>query len=214
MKIIDLSYQKIVEKPEEILDIFEKSIELGFEGIMAKKLDAVYQAGARNYNWVKFKHVGKGKLLDTLDCVVMGYYRGQGKRTGFGIGAFLVGIRQQNQKSRRKNQNEGKILTIAKIGTGLSDEQWKEMRKKCEKNAGKNKPEEYDVAKDLIPDVWVKPKIVVEIAADELTKSPLHTADLALRFPRLISFRGDKGVEEATTITEVEKLAKMASTNS
>jgi len=48
----------------------------------------------------------------------MGYYAGRGKRTGFGLGAFLVGI--PNEK--------GQIGSIAKIGTGLSDEQWKELK--------------------------------------------------------------------------------------
>ena len=84
---------------------------------MAKKIEAVYQAGARNYNWVKYKAAMKSDLADTIDCVVMGYYKGRGKRAGFGIGAFLVGIRKGER-----------FLTISKIGTGLSDEQWQEMR--------------------------------------------------------------------------------------
>src|SRR3989338_6913444 len=60
---------------------------------------------------------GGGGLSDRLDCVVMGYYRGKGKRTGFGLGAFLVGVRKGDQ-----------FLTIAKIGTGLSDAQWRELK--------------------------------------------------------------------------------------
>lgn len=63
--------------------------------------------------------------------------------------------------------------------------------------------------KGLFPDVWIKPQIVVEIAADEITKTPLHTAGLALRFPRLISFRTDKSPREVTTVKEVKKLFKM-----
>ncbi|MBI1919425.1 DNA ligase, partial [Candidatus Microgenomates bacterium] len=52
--------------------------------------------------------------------------------------------------------------------------------------------------------VWVEPKIVIEVLADEITKSPLHTAGLALRFPRLVSFRGlDKRAEDATTVKEL-----------
>ena len=46
--------------------------------------------------------------------------------------------------------------------------------------------------------MWVKPEIVVEIMADEITVSPIHAFGLALRFPRLINFREDKGVSEAT----------------
>lgn len=198
MKTFDLAYQKTVKRPEELLEIFNESLKLGFEGIMAKKIDAVYQAGARNYNWVKLKHLTEGKLSDTLDCVVMGFFRGQGKRTDFGIGAFLVGVKDRE-----------KIVTIAKIGTGLSDEQWKELRRKCGKCAVKEKPKSYEVAKGLVPDVWTEPKIVVEIAADEITKSPLHSAKVALRFPRLVNFRDDKDVKDATTLSEVEKMMKM-----
>ena len=56
-------------------------------------------------------------------------------------------------------------------------------------------------------DVWVEPKIVVEIRADEITKSPVHTAGLALRFPRLERFRDDKNSQETTTLTELIKMA-------
>ena len=55
-------------------------------------------------------------------------------------------------------------------------------------------------------DVWVTPKIVVEIKADEITKSPTHTAGLALRFPRLEHFRDDKNPHEVTSLGELEKM--------
>ena len=56
-------------------------------------------------------------------------------------------------------------------------------------------------------DVWITPSIVVEIRADEITKSPVHTAGLALRFPRLERFRDDKNTRETTTLTELKKIA-------
>ena len=55
-------------------------------------------------------------------------------------------------------------------------------------------------------DVWITPKIVVEIKADEITKSPTHTAGLALRFPRLEKFRDDKNPQEVTSLSELEKM--------
>ena len=65
------------------------------------------------------------------------------------------------------------------------------------------------MAKGHTPDVWATPDIVVAIRADEITKSPLHTAGgLALRFPRLMAFRDDKKPEQATTVGEVEELFK------
>jgi len=104
---------------------------------------------------------------------------------------------------------KGNIGSIAKIGTGLSDEQWKELKVRCAKFEVRGKPEEYRVDKNLYPDVWLKPQIVTEIMADEITKSPIHAFALALRFPRLIRFRDDKKVEEATSKTELEKLFKL-----
>jgi DNA ligase 1 len=222
---VTIADQLITSDPQELDKQFDESVKKGFEGIMVKKNDAVYQAGARNYNWIKFKHHGEGKLSDTLDCLVLGYYAGKGKRSGFGIGAFLVGVRNsskfkiQNSKFQSKSKKENnevmkqlsneQFVTVAKIGTGLSDEQWKELKIKCQKSNVKSKPQEYDVPKELFPDVWVMPEIVVEIAADEITKSPLHTAGLALRFPRLVNFRDDKSPSDVTTTKEVEKLFKM-----
>lgn len=193
---LEVEYQKTVQKPEEIIELFNKSISLGFEGIMAKKINSPYRAGARDFTWVKLKHAGQGMLADTIDCVVLGYYQGQGKRSGFGIGAFLVGVRKKDV-----------FVTVAKIGTGLSDEQWKQLQITSYELRVDEKPVEYDVPKGLIPDVWIAPKIVVEIAADEITKSPIHTAGVALRFPRLMNFREDKSPQDATTVAEVEKLA-------
>ena len=60
--------------------------------------------------------------------------------------------------------------------------------------------------KTLEPDVWVKPEVVVEIAADEITVSPSHSAKYALRFPRLVKFREDKSVKEITTLDEIEAM--------
>jgi len=61
----------------------------------------------------------------------------------------------------------------------------------------------------ITPSVWVEPKIVIEVLADEITKSPLHTAGLALRFPRLIKFReADKKAEDATTLKELMEMYK------
>jgi DNA ligase-1 len=147
---------------------------------------------------VKYKKTTEGELADTIDCVVMGYYAGRGKRSSFGIGAFLVGV-----------IDKGRIGTVAKIGTGLSDEQWRELRKKADKLRSMPKPKEYLVNKNLEPDVWVKSGMVVEIMADQITKSPIHSFALALRFPRLVRFRDDKSVDEATSRKELERLFKI-----
>jgi len=204
---ISLIRQKIVKEPKEFDLFFEQVVEEGLEGLMAKKIDASYQAGARNYSWVKYKAAMKSELADTVDCVVMGYYRGKGKRSEFGIGAFIVGILSPAERGRPLDEMV-KYVTVSKIGTGLTDEQWKEMYKRLEKLKTNKKPQNYQIDKNLNPDVWCNPELVVEIEADQITKSPIHTAGLALRFPRLKRFRDDKNPSQANTLKELKSIAK------
>ncbi len=210
-----LSQEKVVETAKEIEFEFDDAVTKGLEGIVAKRLDGVYQAGARSWNWIKFKRSYAGSLDDTIDAVVMGYYSGKGKRTEFGIGAFLIGIYDEKQ-----DQYE----TIAKIGTGLTDEEWKELHARCQILKANEKPPLYRVDKNLEPDVWVEPEIVVEVRADEISRSPIHTAGIvmkkskngsalmvdvpgfALRFPRLERFRDDKKAEDTTHLQEIEDM--------
>ena len=186
--------------PDVINDEYRKKIREGLEGIIVKKADAAYVSGRTGWRWVKMKQEEKaeGKLSDTVDCVVMGFTVGKGKRASFGLGQFLVGI-----------VSGEKILTLTKIGTGLSDEEFRSYRKLLEKEIIKEKPAEYETHKNYTPDFWIRPKYVVELAGDDLTKSPIHTSGYALRFPRLVKFRDDKGVGEASTLSEVKTLFKL-----
>jgi len=188
------------DEPGEIKAMHEQYLREGYEGAVIKKWDGAYLPGRQGWNWVKIKEAQgtTGKLSDTFDLVVLGYYYGRGKRTGFGIGAFLVGLKRA-----------GKWVSIAKIGTGLSDEDFRELKRKLEKHIETMKPKDYDVSGALIPDVWVEPAVVVEVAADEITKSPVHAAGVALRFPRLIKFRDDKGPAQATTWNELKEIGKI-----
>lgn len=189
----------VTANADELRAFHAKQLSSGLEGVVMKQLHSEYQPGRRGFSWVKFKEEEgtSGKLADTIDCVVMGYYKGQGKRTGFGIGAFLVGVYDAKADMYK---------TIAKIGTGLSDELWREMKERCEALKNNGAPKSYIVSDALIPDVWVRPSLVVEIAADEITNSPNHSAELALRFPRLIKCRDDKKPEQATSLVELRKM--------
>jgi DNA ligase-1 len=198
-QIIIVDDQEEVDKEDRLEEIFDKAINKKLEGVIAKKIDGIYQPGARGWNWIKYKRSYSSKINDTIDCLVMGYDLGKGKRTSFGMGAFLVGVR---------DEKDDKFVTVAKIGTGLTDEEWKELKIKSSELRIKNKPTNYLVDKLAECDVWVEPKIVVEIRADEITKSPTHTASLALRFPRLERFRDDKKPQEITTLKEIEKMFK------
>ncbi|MBU1071209.1 ATP-dependent DNA ligase, partial [Patescibacteria group bacterium] len=184
----------VTEKIDEVHKLHESFLKEGLEGAVVKKMDGRYLPGRQGWGWVKIKESEgeTGKLTDTLDLVVMGFNRGKGKRASFGVGAFLGGVRKGE-----------KILTLAKVGTGLTDEQFGELKKRLDKLVVVEKPKVYEVLKILEPDVWVEPGLVVEVAADEITKSPSHTAGVALRFPRLVRFRDDKRVDQATSVEEL-----------
>ena len=195
--IVKLMPMEKVENETEIERFFRKALADGCEGVIAKKLDGVYAAGARDFNWIKYKKsYDKSALSDTLDLVVLGYDVGQGKRAGFGIGDFLAGVYQPEAD---------KYLTVAKIGTGLTDEEWRKIKLTVDNYQLTVKPENYEVGKQMNCDFWVEPKLVVEIKADEITSSPMHTAGYALRFPRLVSFRKKKP-EDATSVEELKRL--------
>lgn len=199
--VLRLSPHIVTDNPEELRKFHDMQLQLGLEGVVVKKIDSPYEPGRKGFSWVKFKEEeGKtGKLTDTIDAVVMGYYKGEGKRSGFGIGAFLVGVRKSEQ-----------IVTLTKIGTGVTDEKWGMFKKLFTSSETKKKPKEYgDVHETLIPDVWVHPAVVVEIAGDDVTRSIFHSAGYAVRFPRLVRVRRDKGVKDVTTTKEIASMFSM-----
>ncbi|MDO8639099.1 MAG: ATP-dependent DNA ligase [Candidatus Daviesbacteria bacterium] len=197
------------DSADKIQELFDDAITKGLEGLIVKKPDSKYEAGARNFNWVKLKRHSSGELTDTIDCVILGYIFGKGKRSSFGAGSLLVGVYDDKKDT---------FVTVSKIGTGLTDIEWKEVHKRADKISVDKKPARVDSV--IIPTVWIKPELVIEVLADEITKSPTHTAGLrqaqakaksgeiasgyALRFPRLVKFREtDKKAEDATTVKEL-----------
>jgi DNA ligase-1 len=191
-----------ITDPKELALLLEDAISKGLEGLVVKKLESPYVAGGRNFNWVKLKRHSSGDLHDTIDCVILGYIFGRGKRAAFGAGALLVGV---------YDEKRDEFVTVSKIGTGLTDEEWISIKEKTKGAELSHKPARVDSL--ITPSVWVKPEIVIEVLADEITRSPMHTAGLdkengeagyALRFPRLVSFRDkDKKAEDATTVKEL-----------
>lgn len=202
-KIIIPAEMDIVTEPKLMEEMFERQVNKGLEGIMAKRLDGVYQAGARGWNWIKLKGSYTEKLSDTVDAIVMGIDFGKGKRSGFGVGAFLIGV---------YDSKTGMYKTISKVGTGLTDEEWRELKLKSEDLRVDLKPAEYDTNKIMDCDVWIKPALVGEFKADELTKSPMHTAGFALRFPRLVRWR-EKKPEDSTSLQEIVQMVGLQKKN-
>ncbi len=196
--------EKKMSTPAQLEDYFNENIASGLEGLVVKREDARYIPGKRNFNWIKLKRQEEGHLEDTVDCVILGYYAGKGKRAGFGIGAFLVGV---------YNKKDDTFETVAKIGTGMTDDEWRGLKKRCDLLAIKQQPIQVQCVKQLAPDVWVTPEIMCSIRADEITLSPLHTAGktterpgFALRFPRFMGYRSDKSPMEATEVHEIVRL--------
>jgi DNA ligase-1 len=215
MRVIEQTPQEVVRIiPEEyiisadqLLGYFQQNISAGLEGLVVKRPDSVYTPGKRNFNWIKLKRQEEGHLEDTLDAVVLGYYYGQGKRASFGIGACLVGL---------YNSELDRFETVAKVGTGFKDEDWIELKRRCDERVMHKLSPNVAIAKELMPDVLCRPEIVCMIRADEITRSPVHTAHkteqelgYALRFPRFMGYRPDKDAKDATTVDELKRLFEL-----
>lgn len=201
-----LSQMLVTDKVEELESFFQQVVSQGLEGIMAKRLDAPYTAGARNFNWIKLKRSYRGALADTVDVVVVGYYYGRGARARLGIGGLLVALYDPHTDT---------FKTVSKVGSGFTEEEWIRLREMLQPHRLSRKHPRVDSLMEV--DVWVEPKYVITVNADEITRSPLHTAGrspqepgYALRFPRAVSFvREDKNPEDATTVEELIRLYQL-----
>jgi DNA ligase-1 len=200
---IRLAHQITAEDSLTLSNFFNDCISKGLEGIIAKDLNAQYIAGARKFAWIKLKK-SYGALADTIDCVIVGYYLGKGQRTEFMFGGLLAAV---------YNEDKGLFETIAKIGSGFSEDEMVELQQMLEKIKRKEKPKE--LISNIKPDFWTELRYVVSISADEITLSPLHTCGAAggkgyaLRFPRMVKLRSDKMPEDATTTEEISNMFRM-----
>lgn len=154
-------------------EIYAAALDAGHEGVMLKTLDAAYTPGVRGKNWIKIK-----PAVDTLDLAVVGAEWGEGRRARL-FGSFLLAC-----------QAEGELLPVGKVATGLSDDDLAAI---------------YDLLKDLViaekgKEVVLEPAVVFEVGYAEVQKSPNYASGYALRFPRFVRVREDKGVDEVETV--------------
>lgn len=168
-------------KEKEAENFYRRALEIGAEGVMIKNLNAVYKPGQRTGYGYKIKPV-----METLDLVIIGAEWGEGKRAHW-LSSYLLGVR---------DPETGKFLSIGKTGTGMTEDEFENMTQ---------------ILKPLIKvekgrEVEIEPKIVVEVAFQEIQKSPNYESGFALRFPRIVRIRDDKGAEEADTIERVKYL--------
>lgn len=210
---------RITDSAKEAESFFDEALQAGCEGLMAKALESTYDAGARGYQWIKFKKEYSAALNDTIDLVVVGAFAGRGKRAGT-YGALLMAAYDKTADVFR---------TVCKLGTGFDDATLRSLPDRLAPHRVTRRPAR--VESKLEPDVWFEPGVVLEVLGAEITLSPVHTAGqnlfregagFAIRFPRFTGkWRDDKGPEDATTVEEIvemfrrqQKVARKAQTRS
>jgi DNA ligase 1 len=189
---------------------FEQAVADGSEGLVCKSTspDAVYQAGARGWLWIKLKRDYRTELADTIDLVVVGAYAGRGRRRGT-YGAVLLAAYDPEAEVYQ---------TVGKCGTGFSDAELAALPAKLAPLTRTQRPARVD---SRVPaDVWFEPSLVLEVLSAELTLSPNHTAGwgqlkedagLSMRFPRFTGrWRDDKEPQDATTTQQLVELYRTA----
>ena len=199
-----------VATPAALDAAFGQAITDGCEGLVCKSVapDAIYQAGARGWLWIKLKRDYRTELSDTVDLVVVGAFAGRGRRAGT-YGAVLLAAYDPAADLFR---------TVSKCGTGFSDAELAALPARLAPLARPDRPARVDARQE--PNLWFEPRLVLEILSAELTLSPNYTAGwgqikpdagLALRFPRFTGrWRDDKAPEDATTTAELADLYRTA----
>lgn len=162
---------------------FDDARERRNEGLMVKDPASAYQPGRRGLGWLKLK-----KALATLDCVVVGVEWGHGKRRGV-LSDYTFAVRASDEA-------DAQLLTIGKAYTGLTDAEIATMTEHFKAITLRDHGRYRTVA----------PEVVVEIAFDRIMRSGRHRSGFAMRFPRIVRIRDDKGPAEIDTLATVEAL--------
>jgi DNA ligase-1 len=161
-------------------DFYADALARGHEGVMAKALDAPYEAGSRGASWLKVKRV------HTLDLVVLAAEWGNGRRQGW-LSNLHLGAR---------DAQTGGWVMLGKTFKGMTDAllEWQTRELLARETQRDHRT------------VHVRPELVVEIAFNDIQASPQYPGGLALRFARVKGYRPDKRAEEADTIDTVRAL--------
>jgi DNA ligase-1 len=164
----------------EAQKLMQASIEAGHEGLMGKDLKSTYTPGVRGKKWFKVKPA------ETLDAVIVAADWGSGRRHGW-LSNYHLAVR---------DETSGEFLVVGKTFKGLTDQEFIDITGRLQRL--KVKETDYTV--------YVKPSIVVEVAFNEIQRSPHYKSGFALRFARLSRFRDDKRVEDADSLQRLTKL--------
>jgi len=178
---IPLTKQIVTDKTEEAERFLKEAIDAGHEGLMAKKLDSLYTPGIRGKRWLKIKPV-----LEPLDLVIVAAEYGYGRRHEWLSDYYLAA----------RDAETGEFLIVGKTFKGLTDAEIIGITKRLKELAVKEEHRKVSVI----------PIIVVEVAYNEIQKSPKYKCGMALRFARINRIRDDKSPEEADTIQRVREI--------
>jgi DNA ligase-1 len=170
--------------PDELEELFAAAQERGNEGLMIKDLDSAYTPGKRGKSWLKMK-----RELATLDVVVTAVEYGHGKRVGV-LSDYTFAV-----------WNGDRLENIGKAYSGLTDAEIAEMTQWFLDHTIEDRHGEAQGFRLL-----VEPRIVLEVAFNNMMRSDRHESGYALRFPRIVRLRPDKTAEDADTIERVREI--------
>lgn len=160
-------------------DFLTQSLAAGHEGLMAKALESSYNPGNRGKLWFKIKPA------ETVDCVIIAADRGSGRRRGW-LSNYHLAVAN----------GESGFVPVGKTFKGLTDREFTQMTERLQ--ALKIDDDGYTV--------FVRPEVIVEVAYNEIQRSPQYSSGFALRFARIARIREDKDPSQATTLAELKRL--------
>ncbi len=175
-----LTPRRITRSKEDIEAFLREALEAGHEGLMAKALDSAYTVGKRGKKWFKIKPA------DHLDVAIVAAEWGSGRREGW-LSNYWLAVR---------DEATGGFQMIGKTFKGLTDEEFEAMTDRMKRLA--TSQERWGL--------HVRPEVIVEVAYNEIQKSPHYASGFALRFARIVRIREDKGPEDADTYARLKEL--------
>ncbi|TKX86505.1 ATP-dependent DNA ligase [Halorubrum sp. SS5] len=197
----------LADDPEAIAAAERAALDAGHEGVMLKNPEAAYTPGDRGRDWLKRK-----PDVETLDAVVVGAEWGEGRRAEL-FGTFLLAVRDDEgdasdaagrdaaERDAADRDADAPVpagyATVGKVATGITDEALADLTERLEPH----------VVDETGTTVAFDPELVVEVGYEEIQTSPTYSAGYALRFPRFVGVREDKGVGDADSLARVRRLA-------
>jgi len=178
-KEIVLTEKLVTDNKKSAAKFFDNVLKRGFEGVMVKNLESIYRPGRYVNGWMKLKNI-----LEPLDLVIVRADYGEGKRAGW-LTSYTVACRKGNE-----------FLEVGKVSTGVKEKEVELNNSSFENLTYK---EMTEILKPLIletkgNEVTLKPKIVIEVAYEEIQVSQKYQSGFGLRFPRVIGLRIDKSL--------------------